>query len=104
MLLLPSLWPEPMSYSVLQAMAWGKPVVAYDVGANREAIIHNETGLLTEWGNLELLASNVRKLLLDEKLALQMGRNAKKRIIEKFSLGKMAFDYINLLKKIKELR
>jgi len=103
MLLLPSLWPEPMSYSVLQAMAWEKPVVAYDVGANREAIIHNETGLLTEWGNLELLTSNVRKLLLDEKLALQMGRNAKKRIIEKFSLGKMAVDYINLLEKIKEL-
>ncbi len=104
LLLLPSLWPEPMSYSVLQAMAWEKPVVAYDVGANREAIIHNETGLLTEWGNIKCLTSNVRKLLLDEKLALQMGKNAKKRVKEKFSVEKMAFDYVNLLEEITELR
>ncbi len=52
LLLLPSLWPEPMSYSVIQAMAHGKPVVAYDVGANSEGIIHGETGLLAEWGNI----------------------------------------------------
>ena len=42
LLLLPSLWPEAMSYSVIQAMAHGKPVVAYDVGANSEAIVHGE--------------------------------------------------------------
>ena len=51
LLLLPSLWPEPMSYSVIQAMAHGKPVVAYDIGANSEGIIHGQTGLLAEWGH-----------------------------------------------------
>lgn len=63
LLLLPSLWPETMSYAIQQAMAHGKPVVAYDTGANREAIIHNQTGLLAEWGNIEQLTSHVRSLL-----------------------------------------
>ncbi len=100
LLLLPSLWPEPMSYSVLQAMAHEKPVVAYDVGANKEAIIHNETGLLADWGNVEQLTSHVRSLLLDQKLARRMGQNAKKRVEENFSLLRMKNNYIRLLNEV----
>ena len=97
LLLLPSLWPEAMSYSVIQAMAYGKPVVAYDIGANSEAIIHGETGLLADWGNIEQLTSHVRKLLLDQELAMQMGRNARKRAEEKYSLELMTSKYLNLI-------
>jgi glycosyltransferase involved in cell wall biosynthesis len=89
-----------MSYSVIQAMAHGKPVVAYDVGANSEAIVHGETGLLAEWGNIEQLTSHVRRLLLDTGLAMQMGRNARKRAEEKFSLKQMTSNYVNLLEEL----
>jgi glycosyltransferase involved in cell wall biosynthesis len=102
LLLLPSLWPEAMSYSVIQAMAFGKPVVAYDVGANREAIINGETGLLAEWGNIEQLTSHVRKLLLDEKLAERMGKNARIRAEAKFSLQRMTNGYLKLLREIQK--
>src|SRR5665647_397687 len=98
LLLLPSLWPEPMSYSVIQAMAHGKPVVAYDIGANSEAIVHGKTGLLAEWGNIDQLTSHVRTLLLDERLATQMGRNARRRAEEMFSIERMTSDYMHLLK------
>jgi glycosyltransferase involved in cell wall biosynthesis len=100
MLLLPSLWPEAMSYSVIQAMAYGKPVVAYDIGANREAIAHGQNGLLAKWGNIEQLTSHVRTLLLNEELATKMGRNARKRAEEKFSLNRMMIGYSNLLKQV----
>jgi glycosyltransferase involved in cell wall biosynthesis len=99
LLLLPSLWPEAMSYSVIQAMAHGKPVVAYDVGANNEAIVHGETGLLAKWGDIDLLTSHVRALLLNEELVTQMGRNARKRAEEKFSIERMENDYMSLLRK-----
>jgi glycosyltransferase involved in cell wall biosynthesis len=98
LLLLPSLWPEAMSYSVIQAMAHGKPVVAYEVGANSEGIVHGKTGLLAQWGNIEQLTSHVRTLLLDERLASQMGRNARKRAEEMFSIELMTSNYLNLLK------
>jgi glycosyltransferase involved in cell wall biosynthesis len=104
LLLLPSLWPEPMSYSVIQAMAHGKPVVAYDVGANSEAIVHGKTGLLAEWGNIDQLTSHVRTLLLEESLSTQMGRNARKRAEGKFGLERMTIDYLSLLKDIQRPR
>lgn len=100
LLLLPSLWPETMSYAALQAMAHGKPVVAYDTGANREAIIHNETGLLAEWGNIEQLTSHVRSLLLDERAAKRMGNNARKLMQTKFSKEQMTDNYVKLIEEI----
>ncbi len=100
LLLLPSLWPETMSYSVQQAMAHGKPVVAYDTGANKEAIIHNETGLLAEWGNIKQLTAHVRSLLLDERTAIRMGNNARKVAEAKFGIEKMTNDYVKLIEEI----
>ena len=100
LLLLPSLWPEPMSYSVIQAMSHGKPVVAYDVGANSEGIIHGETGLLAEWGNIKQLSSHVAMLLNDEELAVKMGQNARKRAQEMFNLDRMISNYKTLVEKV----
>jgi glycosyltransferase involved in cell wall biosynthesis len=100
LLLLPSLWPEAMSYSVIQAMAYGKPIVAYDIGANSEAIVHGQNGLLAKWGNIEQLTSHVRALLLDERLVQQMGRNARMRTEEMFGIDRMTSNYMQLLKEI----
>jgi len=98
--LLPSLWPETMSYAAQEAMAHGKPVVAYDTGANKEAIIHNETGMLAEWGNIAQLTSHVRTLLLDEKAAKRIGNNARKLAQAKFSIEQMANNYEKLIEEI----
>ena len=100
LLLLPSLWPEPMSYAVIQAMAYGKPVVAYNVGANDESIVHGETGLLADWGDVDQLSLHVRSLLMNESLALRMGRNARKRAEDMFSLDKMINSYNRLIEKV----
>jgi glycosyltransferase involved in cell wall biosynthesis len=85
-------------------MTHGKPVVAYDIGANSEAIVHGKTGLLAKWGNIDQLTSHVRTLLLDERLATQMGRNARKRAEEMFSVERMTSDYMNLLKETQHAR
>lgn len=100
LLLLPSLWPEAMSYSVIQAMATGKPVVAYNVGANSEGIVHGENGLLAEWGNVKQLSSYVRTLLINENLVVKMGQNARKRAEDLFALNGMINKYNSLIREI----
>ena len=100
LLLLPSLWPETMSYSAQEAMAYGKPVVAYDTGANSETIIHSETGLLADWGNIDQLTSHVRSLLLDEKEAKRMGNNARKVAVAKFGIDQTADEYMRLIERV----
>jgi glycosyltransferase involved in cell wall biosynthesis len=42
----------------------------------------------------------VRALLSDEKLAVRMGQNARKRAEEMFSLDRMINSYNNLIKEI----
>ena len=69
---LPSL-AEGFPLAVLEAMAAGKPVVATPVGGVPEAIVHNETGLLTEPAQPDALASAIEKLVSSEDLRQRLG-------------------------------
>jgi glycosyltransferase involved in cell wall biosynthesis len=81
LLILPSLWPQTMNYSVIEAMANDKIVVAYDVWANNGAIVHGENGLLAELGNMEQFCISFSQTI--------KGRKARKRASEMFALDRM---------------
>ena len=53
---------EGMPNAVLEALACGTPVVATDVGATRELVLHEQTGLLVPPGNPRALAEAVAYL------------------------------------------
>jgi glycosyltransferase involved in cell wall biosynthesis len=42
----PIRWPEPFGLVMIEALACGTPVVAYDAGAAPEIVVHGRTGLL----------------------------------------------------------
>jgi glycosyltransferase involved in cell wall biosynthesis len=71
---LPS-YAEGMPYSIIEALAIGCPVVASDVGAVRDIITNEQTGLLIEAGSIDQLYEALYRLALDDilrnKLALQ---------------------------------
>lgn len=83
---------EGFSNAILEAMAGGLPVVAFDVGGNGEAIVHGVTGLLAPPRDAGALASAIMKLLADPIRAQEMGRSAKRRAEEEFSLERMVRD------------
>jgi glycosyltransferase involved in cell wall biosynthesis len=92
---LPSLW-EGMSNSLLEAMAAGRPVVATEVDGNVEQVIDGKTGLLVPPANSDLLADAIRRLAHDPERAAQMGRNARQRVEQEFSLSAMTSAYLAL--------
>jgi len=96
LVLFPSLWPEPMALTLLEAMAHGKSIVAYDTGGTPEAIAHGENGLLVRRGKLEELIAQVQTLLLNENLARRLGRNARKTVENNFTLERMTREYLEL--------
>ncbi len=57
--IIPSIWYENDSLSVLEAQAMGKVVIASYIGGIPEQIRHGDTGLLFEAGNPEALAEMV---------------------------------------------
>ena len=76
----PSIWPEPLSRVLLEAMRLGRPVVATAVGGTPEAVEHGVTGLLVPRRDANALARAVAELLLDPARRERMGRAAAERV------------------------
>lgn len=69
---------EGFGIVLLEAMACGKPVVAFDIEPINEVIINNVTGLLVPKYNTDALANAVVTLLKNEELRKKMGEMGKK--------------------------
>jgi glycosyltransferase involved in cell wall biosynthesis len=65
-LVFPSLWPEPLSRVLLEALALGTPVAAMDTGGTREILEDGKSGLLVK--DVEGLGSAVARLSDDARL------------------------------------
>ena len=77
---------EGFSNAILEYMAAGLPVVATDVGGNREAIVHGQTGYLVAERTAEKLAEPIIYLLTHEAERQQMGQRSLARCREHFEL------------------
>jgi len=81
---------EGMPNVLLEASATGLPIVATDVGGNREIVLEGTTGFLVPPGNPEALAlAMVHLMSLPEEKRLAMGRKARELVVERFSLEKV---------------
>ncbi len=92
---LPSL-SEGFSNVLLEYMASGKPVVATDVGGNKEALVHGETGFLIPPADAPALCDAILWLLKDQEKAKQFGIAGRKRVERVFSIEKMIHAYETL--------
>ncbi len=81
---------EGFSLVAAEAMACGKPVVGFRVGALSEVVENGVTGILVEPGNWKELAHAAAMLLEDEKLRKQMGANGRRRVECLFTWEKAA--------------
>jgi glycosyltransferase involved in cell wall biosynthesis len=78
----PSEWYENLPYSVVESMAFSKPVVASKIGGIPELVVDGYTGLLFNSGNVEDLVEKINILLNDKSKTISFGQNAKKHISE----------------------
>ena len=85
-LLLPIDWPEPFGLVMIEAMACGTPVIAYNRGSVPEVIDHGMTGFVVED---ELSAVAAVHLLPDLSRA-----RVRERFEQRFTARRMALDYL----------
>jgi glycosyltransferase involved in cell wall biosynthesis len=91
---------EGFSNVILEYMASSRPIVATEVGGNPEIVVHGETGLLVPPADAQALADAILSILEDEEAALRYGAAAKKRVEDKFGLGKMIREYEDLFERV----
>ena len=93
--ILPSLW-ENMPKTLLEAMACGLPVIGTDVKGINEVIEHRKNGIICNTDPDSIRVAIVT-LMEDEVLKQKLGENARKTIVENYSLDNLAGKELELL-------
>ena len=88
---MPSLY-EPFGLVYLEAMAMELPVVALNSGGTPEVVVHGETGLLSDPGDLDALTAHLVRLLDDPDERARMGERGRRLVEERFTIRRMADD------------
>jgi glycosyltransferase involved in cell wall biosynthesis len=73
----PSVCYENQPFSILEAFASGKPVIASDLGGMTELVTHRERGLLVKPGDPDALADATCWAVSHRSLMKEMGQNAR---------------------------
>jgi glycosyltransferase involved in cell wall biosynthesis len=71
---------ETLGKSILESYAWGRPVIASDLGSRRELVQHGVTGLLYSDRDREQLAHSIGFLFDRPDLIEKMGAAARSRV------------------------
>lgn len=90
----PSVWAEPLSRVLLEAMRLGRPVVATRVGGTPEAVADGVTGLLVPKEDPGALAKAVAELLLDPRRREAMGAAARERAARFFDEDRLVAELL----------
>jgi glycosyltransferase involved in cell wall biosynthesis len=95
-----SSFPEALSRALPQALAAGKPVVAYDFDGADEVCMDSQTGFLIRTGDTDTAAKRLLQLANDAALRQKLGRAGTAFVKENFSVEKMVADQYNLYLKL----
>lgn len=91
---------EGIPRCMMEAMAVGIPVVAYDIPGVDQLVDHENTGLLVDLGDTDALARCCERVMEDASLSGSLARAARTRIYEQYSAARMAAEYCSLFNRL----
>ncbi len=99
---------EGLARALPQALAAGKPVVAYDCDGAREICLEGETGFLVPAGDVVRAGQRLAELGRDAALRQRFGNRGRELVRDRFSIRRMVDDlhalYLRLDRERKERR
>jgi glycosyltransferase involved in cell wall biosynthesis len=87
---------ETFSNAALEAMSMERPVVITDVGGAREMIDAGLNGFLFAPGDIDCLVASIKNII-DNGLVAEMGRQARRTVLERFTFRRMVNEYRSIL-------
>ncbi|GIV17134.1 MAG: glycosyl transferase [Armatimonadota bacterium] len=92
---------EGLPNVLLEAHATGLPVVATDVGGNREIVVDGVTGFIVPPRNPDALAEAMQRMMdIDEDERMQMGSAGRQHIIENYSMERVVQQWEELYREL----
>ncbi len=89
---------EGLSNAILEEMACGLPVIAFDVGGNSELVVEGLNGFLIPKYNNKRFGEAIYKLSSDTELRASFGNNSRK-IAQKFSFEISVTNHLDLFER-----
>lgn len=94
----PSVWDlEGFGLVTIEAMALGKPIVAFATGPVPEIIHDRRNGLLAIKGDVHDLANKMMMLLSSTSLSMQLGKQARSDFLKYYQIEMVAMRYNSVL-------
>jgi glycogen synthase len=88
-MVVPSLWQEPFSRSVLEGMLAGLVVVATPTGGTKEILLDGENGLFFQPGDAQELANKITRLADEPGLRIDLAHSGRETVLRRYSKDKM---------------
>ena len=81
-----------------EAQLMEKPVIATDVGGDKEMMVDKKTGFLVKEGNAEDIIQCIMELLENKQLAEKMGKEGVKFVNEQFNWKRVTKNFLDIIK------
>jgi glycosyltransferase involved in cell wall biosynthesis len=101
-LVVPSQAYESFGLTIIEAMAFGTPVVTTDVGGMPEVLSDSHAGYVCSKDDPISFANAIKNILGDSKLASELGLNGRKTYEQRFTAKKMVLEYYQIVKNQEE--
>ena len=98
---LPSVY-ENLANTVMEALACGRPCVAFGIGGNPDMIDHRQNGYLATPYDTDDLANGIAWILEDEQRWHYLSKTAREKVITEFAIEKIAQRYYALYTQVLE--
>jgi alpha-maltose-1-phosphate synthase len=93
-------WAEQFGYSLVEAMACGKPAVSTWTGSIPEVVKNRETGILVKPNSPIELSSALEELTLHKALKEKFGENGREWVLQRFEADKVAGQIAGIYRKV----
>jgi glycosyltransferase involved in cell wall biosynthesis len=91
---------EGLGVAMLKAAAAGLPVIAFNIAGSAEAVVHGQTGILVEPGDLSGLQRAIGVLVEEPDIGVGLGAAGRKRMRDEFPVASMVESYVDLYEEI----
>lgn len=95
---LPSLWNEGCPTSILEAMAYGVPIVAFSLDGIPELVVHEVDGILVTLNDYSSMKESIERLLLNPEEVERMGRAGYKKVSADFTIENTVKEHVAAFK------
>ena len=80
-----------------EAQLMEKPVIATDVGGDKEMMIDKKTGFLVREGNAEDIINKLTYIFENKEVGVQLGKEGSKFIKEQFNWKRVAENFLKII-------